>query len=278
MATRGRDVIVDTVHVLLAAGSDITTTASNFLHEEISLLDYLLDLVDIDCWQRRDRLELPMYTHRLQLVAELMQLLVTNGATLRRHPLYWQVQIIYQTATPADYLLSMNNSDLIDANNVIIDLWCDISRVFLLSGVQCFFVTDRFACSLIDKQRRVNFIQIFIRSFSVIVDSSPQSSLSMRLIRILLDILGKKGVTRLESMFMFEIHYKAKTRNSPQYETQINNTLTWMRGLQPRINSLQHIARQTILRAMSYRSLYGVETLGLPVHLKRYVLLQSTGE
>jgi len=277
VASRGRDVIVETVRVLLAAGSDITATASDFRYGETSLLDCLFDLVDIEYWRRLTR----CFTHQLQLVVELMQLLATSGATLKRHAFYWQFKIIFKTETllydlPAPLLpitaTDTNTSEFIDTNIVSIDILCDISRVFLLSDRQCFFVENGFAGSHFDAQgRRVKY---FISSFISIVGCSPQCSVLMRLIHLLFDVIGMKGVTKLENMLMFDLQHWAEAY-SPEDKTRINNTLMWMRGLQPRVDSLQHIARKTILRAMSYRSLCGAETLGLPVHLKQYVLLEN---
>jgi len=95
----------------------------------------------------------------------------------------------------------------------------------------------------------------------------------MKLVHLLLNVLIVNGMTKLNNIFMFDLHRGTDTY-SPQYQTRMNNTLVWMRSLQPRV-SLQHIARQTVLRVMSYRSLHDAATLGLPVHLKQYVLMED---
>jgi len=136
-ATNGNDVIVETVRVLLAAGSDITTTT--YKDNGSSLLDCLLDLVFMDFKQRFNLPYLHMYTHRLELVTDLMKLLIRNGATLKSHAYYWQASILLQTATLVHYLPApllpistrKNTSDFIDPDKVIIDIWCDMSVIFL---------------------------------------------------------------------------------------------------------------------------------------------------
>jgi len=54
----------------------------------------------------------------------------------------------------------------------------------------------------------------------------------------------------------------------------LDNTLEWMEGVDKQIG-LQHITRRVVQRTMKERSLQGAATVDLPLHLHKYVLLNT---
>jgi len=102
---------------------------------------------------------------------------------------------------------------------------------------------------------------------------SPECSRAMELVYLILDVLDAGELRTLKDML--RSRRQAMTLDTTDEERDhLDYAVQWMQGVQSQI-SLQNLARRAIVRAMSHRSIRGVDTLGLPSALQRYVMYDT---
>jgi len=264
ISPKGCHAIVETAHVLLAAGCP-TGKASVYQGYEDIRFDELLLLV-YTCMS--DLREIHNYTTQLKRIAEFFKLLVLHEITTRQ--CVWYKYILYEVTN-----LTQKRHAVIDMGiesyNVVMDIWVDIYRCLLLSGGPSFLNTDGLRSPCYEHEGYTLYFEEFISGFIEIVGRSPQCSRSMRLIHLILGALNVNGVNRLKDVLKTR-QKSMSTSITDEARAYVDNTLEWMEGVQPQIR-LQHLARTCVHRAMKHRSLQDAAALGLPVHLQQYVLL-----
>jgi len=267
LSHKGCHAIVETAHLLLAAGCPTGKASVYPPYKNIQFHD-LLALAFTSTSGLEDTSEIISYTKLLKRIAEFFELLVSQGIMTKQVEQYSYV--MHEVAN-----LTRKRQTIIDATgsvksyNVIMDIWIDIYRCFLLSDGPTIFNTDGLKSSCINASDYALYVKRFINRYCEIAGRSPQCSRAMGLIRLILGVLSANGVNRLKNMLKTR---QRSTSITAEDRACVDNTLEWMGEVKsPRC--LKHIARTCVHRAMKHRSLQDAAILGLPAPLLKYVLL-----
>jgi len=270
----GCQTIIETAHVLLAAGLHSGRTLQYYRAYDFKCIHRLLSPVVISYRKLKDESDLNNYIRQLKRIGEFFELLSLHGITKNQVRMYPSIMIeVWSLMNNQERVLRVTSREY--EYNVIMDVWINMYRCLLLSGMPSIFKSEVFdnSCKGIQSNKGNTCLQIFILRFISIVGRSAACSRSMRLIHLIVNLLTVNEWRTLKNMVYTE--QQAMTWETPDAERdEVNYTMQWIQGVQPRFN-LERLTRHAILRHMSHRSLQDAASLGLPRHVTEYVLLQD---
>jgi len=288
VAREGNDMIVELVQILIAAGSRMDDPIRR------EPLDHLLKIVCLAEFRNGSEFIMRGHAHRFELISKLVELLLSNGASLRSYGDWTKIRS-YADCTKIFLAASVNASHLnsniefyielsgltgayhsrpftwLDAHNSIIDSLGNVLRCVFLS---CMGISDpNTAWVQVGRLGGRHFTQLFL----YISDYTYVPNRSARLMRDVLNTMNT-NLWKLVRKDLYTILENKALRNQKKTESldcheSARNALKWIEQVEAP-SSLQHLARMSVIRAMSGRSLRCASTLGLPTCILDYVLLK----
>jgi len=288
VARTGRKRIVETVRVLFAAGSRVIPSshkAARCRRQGRRCSPPLQRLLHLTRIMNRKVMEThcDMYTAQLQLIAELIQLLLSNGAILDDSPLSGPLYYLNQVEAAMRHTDERSSDEDIDSYIVIVDIYSDICKSFLFAVKPCVPITNGLPRSFQTRDNRnLDITQALLVPCIRIAGRVARCYQSLRFLDLIVDSLSWSQMNCLKNKLIEQQKQGAldrqpgfRDRRTPEeYLRLVNNALKWIEGRESRM-SLKHLARLAIIRVMSHRSVQAVASLELPVDLQKYVLLQS---
>jgi len=267
-ALEGRQIIVETAHVLLAAGSHASYSVDVGIYCS-EPLDFVFLSID-QIHQYNQVYGFPYITYcrnQLQLLADLVKLMSKYKVNF-----IWCLDLeIHMIIIRKGALLSQmfelikHMPEYVEKYYEMMESLGDIFGYFLLVS------SDIFTAEYWDKHIDED---LFMHAFVQIAGYASQPGHSKKLMRMILKALNANNVNKLRRVLPGHEH--ALLAFSEEYSAELvstlrNNALEWVMTVQTPL-SLQELTSRVIIRTMSHRCQDGVPTLGLPVHLISYVL------
>jgi len=266
IVTRGNPMVIETVRILLAAQSDSADWCIRLSLEILLQTNYFVEKELL-----LDSSYASTSAYRLSLNTELVIVLVEHGVQDNAYPgIKKKLDYIYELVLDAeDVAITLSDIDeCSEALNSMMDSFGNMYRCLSLSGIDENILEYRTkeigeTDSLIEF---TNMIALFARY-------SSQPGRSSRLIRHMLSDLKSSQIIEIKKKLVAS--QQSLTEDTlDEDRIAIQNALEWVSKLQTPLR-LQHLARNTINRALSYIAMQSVPSLDIPRHLKPYLLLKS---